>query len=179
MNELADQYMATVAELRTLASQLLLRNPQKILAAALGKIPGANLRLAKLALEDNVGKQVMAPAYKSTGKSAAEGPNERLQADLIDYSQTTKETKAKYALMLSEGYTRGARAMPLLNKQSSTVNNAMQQLLLTLVEDIIKIALTTDSGMEFSRLSEGGIPAEATHRLKQALQDISIIDRTS
>ena len=24
----------------------------------------------------------------------------------------------------------------------------------------------------------GGIPAEATHRLKQALQDISIIDRT-
>ena len=32
--------------------------------------------------------------------------------------------------------------------------------------------------MEFSRRSEGGIPAEATHRLKQASNDIAVIDRT-
>ena len=87
--------MATVAELSTLARQLLIRSPQKLLAAARGRIPRANLRLAPMALEDNVGKQVLAPAYRSTGKSAAEGPNERLQADLIDFSQNTKNTKRK------------------------------------------------------------------------------------
>ena len=91
----ADQNMATVSELRSLAKELRIRNPVKLLQAARGRVQGASLKLAQLALEDNVGKQVLAPAYKSTGKSAAEGPNERLQADLIDYSQNTKNTKEK------------------------------------------------------------------------------------
>ena len=100
--ELADQYTETVAALRALARKLLIRNPAKLLQAARGTIPGANLGLAKLALEDSVSKQVLAPAYKSTGKSAAEGPNERLQADLIDYSQNTR-TKKRFALFFA-GY---------------------------------------------------------------------------
>ena len=105
MEELAESYTATVAELKALARKLLIRNPVKLLQAARGTIPGVNLRLAKLALEDSVSKQVLAPAYKSTGKSAATGPNEILQADLIDYSQNTR-TKERFALFLQDIFTR-------------------------------------------------------------------------
>ena len=106
--DLADQYMVTIAELRSLAKELLIRNPARLLQAARNRIPGASLKLAQLALEDNVGKQVLAPAYKSIGKSAAEGPNERLMADLIDMSQNVRNTKEKYALMTNDVYTRSA-----------------------------------------------------------------------
>ena len=76
--ELADQYMATVWALEALAKELRIRFPAKLLQAARGKFAGANSRMAALALEDNVGKQVLAPAYKSTGKSMAETPHQRL-----------------------------------------------------------------------------------------------------
>ena len=109
MEQLADQYSATVAALQTLAKELRIRSATKLLQAARGRVPGANLRLAQLALEDSVSKQVLAPAYRSTGKSAAEGPNERLQADLIDMSQNTR-TKERFALMINDVYTREVRA---------------------------------------------------------------------
>ena len=35
-------------------------------------------------------RQVLAPKPRSLGKSAAEGPNDRLQADLVDFSQNTR-----------------------------------------------------------------------------------------
>ena len=159
--ELADQYMAIVDQLKELARELRIRNPAKSLQAARSKIPGATSRLASLALEDSTSKQILAPAYRSLGKSTAEGPNERLQADLIDYSQNTKNTKAKYALMLSDVYTREVRAIPMMNKRPETVNEAMRQVIPTLVQDKKDFALTTDAGKSFSRLDEGGIPSEA------------------
>ena len=54
MEELADGYEAVVAELKGLARKLLIRNPVKLLQAARGRVRGASLRLAKLALEDSV-----------------------------------------------------------------------------------------------------------------------------
>ena len=102
--ELADNYEATVAALKAKARELRIRNPAKLLQAARSSVPGANLRLAKLALEDNVGKQVLAPAYRSTGKSAAEGPNERVQADLIDYSQNIKNAEKKNVIHFGCNY---------------------------------------------------------------------------
>ena len=111
MEALADQYEATVAALKDLAKELRIRSTSKLLQAARGRVLGANSRLAKLALEDNVGKQVFAPAYRSTGRSAAEGPNERIQADLIDFSQNTR-TKERFALQLVDVYTRETRAQP-------------------------------------------------------------------
>ena len=73
MSELADAYTSTTLELQALAKELRIRSASKLLQAARGRVPGANLRLAQLALEGNVGKQVLAPAYKSTGKSATHG----------------------------------------------------------------------------------------------------------
>ena len=155
MEELADQYIATVAQLRSLAKELRIRNPAKLLQAARGRVAGASSKLAQLALADDVGRQVLGPARKSTGKSAAEGPNQRLQSDLIDFSQNTK-TREKYALMLIDVYTREVRAKPLLNEKPESINAAMRELLPTLIEENTNFALTTDLGREFSRLEEGG-----------------------
>ena len=38
------------------------------------------------ALKADVGRQVQGPRPRALGKSAAEGPNDRLQADLIDFT---------------------------------------------------------------------------------------------
>ena len=173
--ELADQYTATVSELRALARKLLIRNPAKLLQAARGRVPGASLRLAQLALEDSVSKQVLGPAYKSTGKSAAEGIGERLQADLIDYSQNTR-TKERYALMLADVYTREVRAVPLLNKKAETVNSALRSVIPSLVGDDTNFAISTDAGREFSNI-EAAIPALAVHRSKKGVNDIAVLDR--
>ena len=127
--------MAIVDQLKELARELRIRSAAKLLQAARGRIPGATSRLAALALGDSTSKQVLAPAYRSTGKSTAEGPNERLQADLIDYSQNTKNTKAKFALMLSDVYTREVRAKSLPDKRPETVNAGMRELVKTLVQD--------------------------------------------
>ena len=133
MEDLADQYSATVAALKALSRDLRIRSASKLLQAARGRVPGATLRLSILALEDSASKQVLAPAYRSTGKSAAEGPNQRLQADLIDMSQNTR-TKERFALMINDVYTREVRAKTLTNKRPETVNAAMRELLPTLVE---------------------------------------------
>jgi len=175
--ELADQYMTIVDQLKELARELRIRNPAKIWQAARSKIPGATSRLASLALEDNTSKQILAPAYRSTGKSFATGPNEVLQSDLIDFSQNTKNTKAKYALMIADVYTREIKAKTLLNKRPETVNAAMRELVPALVQDKRDYSITTDKGKEFSKLEEGGIPAEAVHREKKATNDIAVVDR--
>ena len=152
--ELANQYTALVQKLKDLARELRIRNPAKLLQAARGKISGANPRLPSLALEDSTSKQALAPAFRSTGKTAAAGPNEPLQADLIDYSANTW-TKERFALMLSDVYTREVRAVPLMNTKPETVNAAMRRVIPTLVQDKKDFALTTDAGKEFSTLEMG------------------------
>ena len=175
MEKLADQYEATVAALQARAKELRIRSASKLLQAARGRVPGASLRLSQLALETDVGKQVFAPAFRSTGKSAAEGPNERIQADLIDFSQNTR-TKQRFALQLVDVYTRETRAQSMPNKRPETVNAAMRSLMPTLVEGKKDYAITVDKGKEWSKLEEA-IPAEAVHREKQATNDIAVVDR--
>ena len=59
------------------------------------------------ALKADVGRQVQAPQPRALGKSAAEGPNDRLQTDLIDFSQNTRG-KTKYGLVVMDVFTREA-----------------------------------------------------------------------
>ena len=169
--------MSIVDKLKELVRELRIRNPAKLLQASRGKIPGVTSRLASLALEDSTSKQILAPAYRSTGKSFATGPNEVLQSDLIDFSQNTRNTKEKYALMIADVYTREMKAKTLLNKRPETVNAAMRELVPALVQDKRDYSITTDKGKEFSKLEEGGIPAEAVHREKKATNDIAVVDR--
>ena len=68
---------------------------------------------ARDALRGDVARQVLAPKPRSLGKSAAEGPNDRLQADLIDFSQNTRSAK--------DVFTREAVTRALPNKNAETV----------------------------------------------------------
>ena len=145
------QIQDRVQALTDLAKRLKIRSPAKLLAAARGKVAGATLELSKAALEFEVSKQVLAPKYRSTGKSAAENPNERLQADLIDFSQNTR-TKQKYALLVNDVYTREVRAKALPNKTPAVVNAAAQELIPTLVEGKQNYSISTDKGKEWNAL---------------------------
>ena len=104
-----------IAQLQELAKIFKIRNASKLLQASRGKVPGATLEAAETALGTQASRQVLAPRYRSTGKSATEGPNERLQVDLIDFSQNAR-TKQKYALMVQDVYTREVRAKPFLTR---------------------------------------------------------------
>ena len=161
--------------LTDLARRLKIRSPAKLLAAARGKVPGATLELAKAALEFETSKQVLAPKYRLTGKSAAEGPNERLQADLIDFSQNTK-TKHKYELLVNDVYIREVRAKALPNKIPEVVNAAAQELIPELVDGKENFSITTDRGRESNAL-EQALPEQAVHREKQSMNNISVLDR--
>ena len=164
-----------IAQLQELAKKLKIRNASRLLQASKGKVPGATLEAAKTALETQVSKQVLAHRYRSTGKSAAEGPNERLQADLIDFSQNTR-TKQKYALMVQDVYTREVRAKAIPNKDQATVNEAAKQLIPELVDQKQDHSITTDKGKEFNNL-DAATQEQAGHREKKSMNDISVLDR--
>ena len=61
-------------------------------------------------------RQVLAPKPRSLGKSAAEGPNDRL-ADLIDFSQNTR-SRNKYGLVVTDVFTREAATKALPSKDA-------------------------------------------------------------
>lgn len=63
MSDLANVYESIVLNLQALAKELRIRSASKLLQAVRGRVPGSNLRLAQLALEDNVRRQKLAPAY--------------------------------------------------------------------------------------------------------------------
>ena len=87
--------------LKALAEDLDIRSPAKLFAAARARRLPATLEDSKAAIGKDVGRQLFAPKPRSLGKSAAEGPGERLQADLADFSNnaSTKQDHGghKYA----------------------------------------------------------------------------------
>ena len=66
------------------------RDPRKLFQIARREFPDRRdltSARAQAALRSDVARQVLAPKPRSLGKSAAEGPNDRLQADLVDFGQ--------------------------------------------------------------------------------------------
>ena len=110
-----------------------------------------------------MGRQVQAPRPRALGKSAAEGPNDRLQADLIDFSQNTRG-KTKYGLVVMDVFTREAAVEPLQNKNAETVGRATKR------------AARELTG--FATLDRE-LPAEAVHRTKRPedRNAIAVVDR--
>ena len=80
-----------IENLKQLADEYSIRSPAKLRAQALLEGVKVTLREAEEALRTDLAKQVFAPKPRSLGKSAAEGPNDRLQVDLIDFSNNTKK----------------------------------------------------------------------------------------
>ena len=66
-----------------------MRDPRKLYRLARQRDLDVTQAMAFEALKADVGRQVQAPRPRALGKSAAEGPNDRLQADL-NFSQNTR-----------------------------------------------------------------------------------------
>ena len=105
-----------------------------------------------------------AGATAARGKSAAEGPNDRLQADLIDFSQNIRG-KTKYGLVVMDVFTREAAVEPLQNKNAETVGRATKRAARELTGDDGNFVVTTDLGKEFATLDRE-LP-EAVRRTKR------------
>ena len=77
--------------LEQLARDFNVRDPRKLFQIARREFPrDLTSARAAAALRGDVARQILAPKPRSLGKSAAEGPNDRLQADLVDFSQNTQ-----------------------------------------------------------------------------------------
>ncbi|CAE7317175.1 unnamed protein product [Symbiodinium microadriaticum] len=159
---------AALELLRQLAQDFSVRDPRKLYQIAKREFPerpGVTQALARRALQKNVARQVLAPKPRSLGKSAAEGPNDRLQADLIDFSQNTR-SRNKYGLVVTDVFTREAVTRPLPDKNAATVARAAAEAIPELVEGEGNYVVTTDEGHEFRTL-EAALPGQAVHRTKR------------
>ena len=109
--------------LRGLADDFNARDPRKLYRLARQRDLDVTQAMAFEALKADVGRQAQAARPRALGKSAAEGPNDRLQADLIDFSQNTRG-KTKYGLVVMDVFTREAAVEPVQNKNAETVGRA-------------------------------------------------------
>ena len=134
--------------------------------------------LASQALRNDVARQILAPKPRSLGKSAAEGPNNRLQADLIDFSQNTR-SRNRYALIVSDVFTREAVTKALPDKSAQAVGQAAAEAIPELVQDESDYVVTTDEGREFFQL-EQVLPEAVVHRTKKPedRNATAVVDRT-
>ena len=108
---------------------------------------------------------MLAPKPRSLGKSAAEGPNDRLQADLVDFSQNTRG-RNRYGLVVTDVFTREVATKALPDKRAETVTQAAAEIIPELVEEEGNYVVTTDLGNEFQGL-EQALPDAAVHRQKR------------
>ena len=109
-------------------------------------------------------RQILAPKPRSLGKSAAEGPNDRLQADLIDFAQNTRG-RNKFGLVVTDVFTREVATKALPDKSAQTVTRAAAEIIPELVQDEGNYVVTTDMGNEFRGL-EAALPGGVVHRQK-------------
>ena len=112
----------------------------------------------------DVARQVLAPKPRSLGKSAAEGPNDRLQADLVDFSQNTRG-RNKFGLVVTDVFTREVATKALPDKRAETVTAAAAEIIPGLVQEEGNYVVTTDLGNEFRGLEEA-LPEGVVHRQK-------------
>ncbi len=153
--------------LEQLARDFNVRDPRKLFQIARREFPDRRdltSARAAAALRGDVARQVLAPKPRSLGKSAAEGPNDRLQADLVDFSQNTRG-RNKYGLVVQDVFTREIATKALSDKRAETVTRAAAEIIPDLVQEEGNYVVTTDLGNEFQGL-EAALPGEAVHRQK-------------
>jgi hypothetical protein len=170
--------MADVLQkLKDLADEYVVRDARKLYQLAQRQgVDGATSELAKQALSSDIGRQILAPPPRATGKSAATRPDANLQADLIDFNNLprTKEGN-RYLAVVGDVFTREVRAVPLDSKDPVSVAAAMKPMIENIRDSTDgQFTLSTDAGAEFSRL---GLPEGAAHRIKAGKQDIAVVDR--
>ena len=120
-------------------------------------------------------RQVLAPKPRSL-EERGRGSNDRLQADLVDFSQNTRGQN-KYGLVVTDVFTREVATKALPDKRAETVTQAAAEIIPDLVQQEGNYVVTTDQGNEFRGL-EGALP-EVVHRHKDPsdCNATAVIDR--
>ena len=164
--------------LKNLAEELEIRSGPKLYQAARRRgVEGVTHALAKDAVAGDTGRQVLLTPFRSTGKVAAEGANQRLTTDVLDLSLNTRtESGNRYAVMLTDNFTREARAIAIPEKTPQVVNAVLGPMIEELTDNRKDFVISSDAGPEYSRIG-AILPEQAAHRQKQGAQDLSIVDR--
>ena len=144
--EMAEQ--EAIGLLEQLARDFNVRDPRDLTSAR-----------AAAALRGDVARQILAPKPRSLGKSAAEGPNDRLQADLVDFSQNTRG-RNKYGLVVQDVFTREIATKALPDKRAETVTRAAAEIIPDLVQEEGNYVVNEFQGLE------AALPGGAVHRQK-------------
>ncbi|CAE7943756.1 unnamed protein product, partial [Symbiodinium necroappetens] len=165
-----------------LARDFNVRDPPEALPNRPAEFPGRRdltSARAAAALRSDVARQILAPKPRSLGKSVAEGPDKRLQADLIDFSQNTRGTN-KFGLVVADVFTREVATKALPDKSAQTVTRAAAEIIPELVQDESNYAITTDLGNEFRGL-EAALPGGVVHRQKDPTDRnaTAVVDRAT
>ena len=117
-----------IENLKQLAAEFSIRSAEKLRKQALLEGTKVTRREAEEALKTDLARQVFAPKPRSLGKSAAEGPNDRLQVDVIDFaSNTRRDNPNRFALAMIDVYTREMSAVPMKTKTTGEVNAAFRK----------------------------------------------------
>ena len=166
--------------LKDLADEFVVRDGRKLFQLARSQgVQGATTALAAQALRSDVGRQVLAPPPRATGKSAAPRPNSTIQADLIDFSLNLPPTSEgnRYLAVAQDVFTRELRAVPLDSKDPQSVAVATKLMVDNLREGETdnQFTISTDFGAEYSQLN---LPGAAAHRVKDPSdrQGLAVID---
>ena len=168
--------------LRSLAANFEARSPAKLRAVARRQHVPATPADIRAALSTDVSRQVFAPKPRSLGRSAATAPGSNLQADLIPLSHNAggKFGDHKYALTVSDVFTRKAWTEPLRYKDAANTNTAFRKILKEVPGHGDNAVVTTDQGNEFKGLENQVLPKSGVHREKEVTDRnaIAVVDRT-
>ena len=140
---------AILQRLRSLGEEYNLRDSRKLLQVAQRQgVAGATAALAKEALAADIGRQILRPPPRATGRAAATRPDSALQADLIDFSNNLPPTSEgdRYAVVLGDVLTRELRAVPVPSKDPATVARVLKPMIANLTEGDQNFTLSTDGG---------------------------------
>ena len=153
-----------------LARDFNVRDPRKLFQIARREFPDRRdltSARAAAALRGDVARQILAPKPRSLGKSAAEGPNDRLQADLVDFSQNTRG-RNKYGLVVTDVFTREVATKALPDKRAETVTAAAAEIIPDLVQGegnyVVTRIWATSSGGWREPCPEGRCTGRRTRR---------------
>ena len=118
------------AHLRRLSEEFVANSENRLLQVAKqhGLKPSKAELKAALAPRAHA-NELFAPPPRSVGKSAAEGPGSRLQADLIDFSKNGTDPVHHYGLLVSDVYSRMTYTKPLETKSSEEVTHALNEIM--------------------------------------------------
>ena len=105
--------------LEQLARDFNVRDPRRLFQIA--RVPGPARPDERAALRGDVARQVLAPKPRSLG-------NDRLQADLVDFSQNTRG-RNKYGLVVQDVFTREIATKALPDKRAKTLTRAAAEII--------------------------------------------------